>query len=174
MDTRPATGCSATWPRFFTTMAQQLLPDALVARLGGDEFAVVVAGRAPDDLVAYAEEVASRAWRALPYGVAVGLASTGDAIGSIDNDKRLFRLADAAQYRAKRTGSRRPVVAGRPLPVEASTSMAAEASVLSQERRMRRGAHHPEPLQLLDSALRALDEAIEQPSSGSSRTRSPT
>jgi diguanylate cyclase (GGDEF)-like protein len=144
-------------------VARQLLPDALVARLGGDEFAVVVAGREPDDLVAYAEEVASRGWRALPYGVAVGLASTGDAIGSIDNDKRLFRLADAAQYRAKRTGSRRPVVAGRPLPVEASTSLAAQASVPSQERRVRRGAQHPEPLQLLDSALRALDDAIEAP-----------
>ena len=135
-----------------------------MARLGGDEFAVVVAGRAPD-----------RRWWPTPrrwphgpgdccrYGVAVGLASTGDAIGSIDNDKRLFRLADAAQYRAKRTGSRRPVVAGRSLPVEASTSLAAESSAPSQERRVRRGGQHPEPLQLLDSALRALDDAIDQP-----------
>ena len=144
-------------------VAQDLLPDALVARLGGDEFAVVVAGRAPDHTVAYAEEVAARAWRLLPYGVAVGLASTGDAIGSIENDKRLFRLADAAQYRAKRTGSRRPVVAGRSLPVEASTSLAAESSAPSQERRVRRGGQHPEPLQLLDSGLRALDDAIDQP-----------
>lgn len=144
-------------------VALQLLPEAVVARLGGDEFAVVVAGRAPDELVVFAEEVCSRVWRELPHGAAVGVASTGDAAGTVDHDKRLFRLADAAQYRAKRTGSRRPVVAGRPLPVEASTSLAAEASVSSQERRLRRGAQHPEPLQLLDAALRALDDAAEQP-----------
>lgn len=142
--------------------SRQLLPDALVARLGGDEFAVVVAGSQPDELVAYAEEVASQAWRRLPYGAAVGLASTGDSVGAIDNDKRLFRLADAAQYRAKRTGSRRPVVAGRPLPVEASSSLAADASVPSNDRRLRRGVQHPEPLQLLDAALRALDDAADQ------------
>ncbi|MCZ3387745.1 MAG: GGDEF domain-containing protein [Actinomycetia bacterium] len=144
-------------------VAHQLLPEAVVARVGGDEFAVVVAGRAPDELVAFAEEVSSRVWRELPYGAAVGVASTGDAIGSVDHDKRLFRLADAAQYRAKRTGSRRPVVAGRPLPVETSTSLAAEASVPSRERRLRRGVQHPEPLQLLDAALRALDDSVEQP-----------
>lgn len=144
-------------------VSRQVLPDAVVARLGGDEFAVVVSGRTPDEVVGYAEEVATRAWRELPSGVAIGLACTGDAIGSIDNDKRLFRLADAAQYRAKRTGSKRPVVAGRSLPVEASTSLAAQGSVTSQERRLRRGAHHPEALQLLDAALRAIDDASEQP-----------
>ncbi len=137
----------------------RLLPDAMVARLGGDEFAAAVAGCAPDDLIAFAEEVCARAWRQLPQGVAVGLASTGDAIGSIDNDKRLFRLADAAQYRAKRTGSHRPVVAGRALPVEASTTLAVAPSAATSDRRLRRGAQHPEPLQLLDAALRALDDA---------------
>lgn len=144
-------------------VAHQLLPDAVVARLGGDEFAVVVAGREPSELVAYAEEVATRAWAQLPHGVAVGVACTGDMVGSIDNDKRLFRLADAAQYRAKRTRSRRPVVAGHPLPVETSRSLAAEASVPSLERRLRRGIQHPEPLQLLDAALRALDDQADQP-----------
>jgi diguanylate cyclase (GGDEF)-like protein len=144
-------------------VAHQVLPGAVVARLGGDEFAVVVAGREPDELVVFAEAVCERVWRELPFGAAVGVASTGDAIGSVDHDKRLFRLADAAQYRAKRTGSRRPVVAGRPLPVEASTSLAAEPSAPSQERRLRRGAQNPEPLQLLDAALRALDDAAGQP-----------
>ena len=79
----------------------------------------------------------------------------------IDNEERLFRLADAAQYRAKRTGSRRPVVAGRALPVEAVV-LAGRRAVAStaQDRRLRRGATStPQPLQLLDAALRALDEA---------------
>jgi diguanylate cyclase (GGDEF)-like protein len=145
------------------TVADELLPGAVVARLGGDEFAVVVAGRSADDVVAYAERAALLAWRELPHGVAIGLAITGDAIGSIDNEKRLFRLADAAQYRAKRTGSRRPVVAGRALPVEASTPLAAETSAPVHDRRLRRGTQQPEPLQLLDAALRALDDAVDEP-----------
>jgi GGDEF domain-containing protein len=78
--------------------AHERFSDALVARLGGDELAVAVAGVSPDDLVAYAEDVCSEAWRTLPHGAAVGVASTGDAIGSIDNDRRLFRLADAVGW----------------------------------------------------------------------------
>jgi diguanylate cyclase (GGDEF)-like protein len=141
----------------------RLLPDALLARLGGDEFAVVVADRTPDEVVTFAEELSANAWRRLPHGIAVGVASTGDAIGSIDNAQRLFRLADAAQYRAKRTGSRNPVVAGRALSVEAATSLAAEPAKHTEERRLRRGGHDPGPLQLLDAALRALDEADGEP-----------
>lgn len=144
-------------------VAADLLPDAVVARLGGDEFAVVVVDRPADAVVAYAEKVALLAWRELPHGVAIGLAVTGDAVGSIDNEKRLFRLADAAQYRAKRTGSQRPVVAGRALPVEASVSLAHESSAPVQDRRLRRGTQQPEPLQLLDAALRALDDAVDEP-----------
>lgn len=139
--------------------ADEHLTGSVAARLGGDEFAVVVAGHTPDDVVAFAEALAERAWRELPHGVAIGVASTGDAIGAIDHAKRLFRLADAAQYRAKRTRSRAPVVAGRALPVEASTSLAAEPVAGAPDRRLRRGTHHPEPLRLIDAALRALDDA---------------
>jgi diguanylate cyclase (GGDEF)-like protein len=139
--------------------ADELLTDAVVARLGGDEFAVVAAGHAPDAVVLFAEALAERAWRELPHGVAIGVASTGDAIGAIDHAKRLFRLADAAQYRAKRTRSQRPVIAGRALPVEASQSLAVEPATGTPDRRLRRGAHRPEPLQLIDAALRALDDA---------------
>jgi diguanylate cyclase (GGDEF)-like protein len=142
--------------------ARELLPGAMVARLGGDEFAVAVAGVSPDDLVTYAEDVCSEAWRTLPHGAAVGVASTGDAIGSIDNEKRLFRLADAAQYRAKRTGSHRPVVAGRALPIEASSPLSDEPATLVADRRLRRGRQDPAPLHLLDAALRALDEAADE------------
>jgi diguanylate cyclase (GGDEF)-like protein len=138
--------------------SSRMLAGALLARLGGDEFAVVVAGRAPDDVVTFAEELSLQAWRRLPHGVAVGVASTGDAVGAIDNGERLFRLADAAQYRAKRTSSRFPVVAGRAVPVEAASSLAAEPTRHSEDRRLRRGDQHSAPLQLLDAALRALDE----------------
>jgi hypothetical protein len=94
----------------------------------------------------------------LPHGVAVGVASTGDAVGAVDDGERLFRLADAAQYRAKRTGSRFPVVAGRAVPVGAASSLAAEPTRHSEDRRLRRGDQHSAPLQLLDAAFRALDE----------------
>ncbi|MBO0515634.1 diguanylate cyclase, partial [Streptomyces beijiangensis] len=40
-------------------------------------------------------------------------ASTGDPIGPVRSARRLFRLADAAQYSAKATRSLKPVVAGR-------------------------------------------------------------
>ena len=74
MVTRPATGVLRDLAEILRDVAAcSCLPGALVARLGGDEFAVVVAGRPPDDLVAYAEEVALLAWRELPHGVAVGL-----------------------------------------------------------------------------------------------------
>lgn len=148
--------------RILREQSSRSLPEALVARLGGDEFAVAVAGTAPDALVAYAEDVAAQAWSALPHGAAVGVASTGDAIGSIDNDKRLFRLADAAQYRAKRTGSRRPVVAGRPLPVEASANLSLKDTGTTSDRRLRRGTQRPEAFHLLDAALRALDDAVDE------------
>jgi hypothetical protein len=49
----------------------------------------------------------------LGEGVACGVASTGDPIGTVHSARRLFRLADAAQYRAKAARAPKPVVAGR-------------------------------------------------------------
>ncbi|HVQ86875.1 MAG TPA: sensor domain-containing diguanylate cyclase [Actinomycetes bacterium] len=138
------------------------LPHAMVARLGGDEFAVVAAGVSADELVALAEEVTAKAWRRLPHGIACGLACTGDAIGSIDTAGRLFRLADAAQYRAKRTQSQRPVVAGRVLPIEAASALAGSVSDAG-DRRLRRGSADSDAVQLLDAALRALEQAADKP-----------
>ncbi|PAX84942.1 diguanylate cyclase, partial [Streptomyces albidoflavus] len=43
---------------------------------------------------------------------------TGDAIGEVRSARRLFRLADAAQYRAKAVRARGPVVAGREAEAE--------------------------------------------------------
>lgn len=90
------------------------LPGALAARLGGDEFCLLTVGPASDVVVEVAGELCRRAAELeLGEGVACGVASTGDAIGPLPSARRLFRLADAAQYRAKAARSAGPVVAGR-------------------------------------------------------------
>jgi diguanylate cyclase (GGDEF)-like protein len=91
-----------------------MLPGALAARLGGDEFCLLSVGPTADEVVRAADELCVRSLE-LEYGdgVACGVASTGDPIGEVTSARRLFRLADAAQYRAKAARSRAPVVAGR-------------------------------------------------------------
>ncbi|MGW1837100.1 GGDEF domain-containing protein [Streptomyces sp. NPDC002067] len=90
------------------------LPGTLAARLGGDEFCLLAVGPPPDDVVEVAAELCVRAGElGLGDGVAVGVASTGDPIGPVRTARRLFRLADAAQYRAKAARAAVPVVAGR-------------------------------------------------------------
>ncbi|MEU2564713.1 sensor domain-containing diguanylate cyclase [Streptomyces longispororuber] len=91
-----------------------MLPGALAARLGGDEFCLLSVGPPSDVVVRVAEELCARAARLeLGDGVACGVASTGDRIGPVRSARRLFRLADAAQYRAKAARAVAPVVAGR-------------------------------------------------------------
>ncbi|MFG2135652.1 diguanylate cyclase domain-containing protein [Streptomyces sp. NPDC048650] len=91
-----------------------ILPGALAARLGGDEFCLLSVGPSSDEVVKVAGELCARAGELdLGDGVAVGVASTGDRIGPVRTARRLFRLADAAQYRAKADLSGEPVVAGR-------------------------------------------------------------
>ncbi|WP_394431059.1 GGDEF domain-containing protein [Streptomyces sp. SGAir0957] len=91
-----------------------MLPGALAARLGGDEFCLLAVGPSADEVVRVGDEICSRAGEMdLGNGVACGIASTGDPIGEVTSARRLFRLADAAQYRAKALRSAKPVVAGR-------------------------------------------------------------
>lgn len=91
-----------------------MLPGALVARLGGDEFCLLEVGSEADEVVRVADELCRRAAELeLGEGVACGVASTGDPIGPVRSARRLFRLADAAQYRAKAARATKPVVAGR-------------------------------------------------------------
>ncbi|MFE0174419.1 diguanylate cyclase domain-containing protein [Streptomyces sp. NPDC059002] len=91
-----------------------MLPGALAARLGGDEFCLLSVGPSADDVVRVADELCVRAAELeLGDGVACGVASTGDPIGAVRSARRLFRLADAAQYRAKAARAVKPVVAGR-------------------------------------------------------------
>lgn len=94
-----------------------MLPGALAARLGGDEFCLLSVGPSADEVVRVADELCVRAGELeLGDGVACGVASTGDPIGAVRSARRLFRLADAAQYRAKAARAAKPVVAGREGP----------------------------------------------------------
>ncbi|ADI07715.1 secreted protein [Streptomyces bingchenggensis BCW-1] len=122
-----------------------MLPGALAARLGGDEFCLVEVGPSADEVVRVADELCRRAAELeLGEGVACGLASTGDPIGPVHTARRLFRLADAAQYRAKAARSAKPVVAGReggpedPV-VRLADSAASDRSAQGPERRRFRG-----------------------------------
>jgi diguanylate cyclase (GGDEF)-like protein len=104
-----------------------MLPGALAARLGGDEFCLLAAGPGADDVVRVADELCRRAGELeLGEGVACGVASTGDPIGPVRTARRLFRLADAAQYRAKAVRAARPVVAGREGPDDPVVRLADE------------------------------------------------
>ncbi|MET9803942.1 sensor domain-containing diguanylate cyclase [Streptomyces sp. NPDC006368] len=115
-----------------------MLPGALAARLGGDEFCLVSVGPEADEVVAAADELCVRAGDLeLGEGVACGVASTGDPIGPVRSARRLFRLADAAQYRAKAAGSLKPVVAGRDGTV---IRLADHPPTLSRDRRRFRDA----------------------------------
>lgn len=97
--------------------AASRLPRALAARLGGDEFCLLIEGFTADDAVAAAEDLCLRALTVRGgEGMSCGVASTGDPIGRVATRDGLFRLADAAQYRAKRSRSLSPVVAGRGQP----------------------------------------------------------
>ncbi|MGH3342032.1 MAG: sensor domain-containing diguanylate cyclase [Carbonactinosporaceae bacterium] len=139
-----------------------LLPGSLAARLGGDEFCIMIEGHTADEAVWVAEDLCRRA-ADMPEGagVACGVASTADPVGPVTSADRLFRLADAAQYRAKRGRSRTPVVAGRGQPPDATVTLVEQADHLAapgDRRRIRGRLAQAEPAQLLRAGLVALDE----------------
>ncbi|MEU8139754.1 sensor domain-containing diguanylate cyclase [Streptodolium elevatio] len=147
-----------------------MLPGSMAARLGGDEFCVLAEGFSPDEVVAVAEDLCRRALRMHDgEGVACGVASTGDPVGPVTSADRLFRLADAAQYRAKGSRAIHPVVAGRGQPPDLTVSLAGgDAPVptestpagmpLRDRRRFRGALHNADPGRLLAAVLGALDE----------------
>lgn len=154
------------------------LPGSLAARLGGDEFCLLVEGQKADEVVAVAEELCTRALQLTEgEGVACGVASTGDSIGPVSTADRLFRLADAAQYRAKASRAAHPVVAGRshgPGYAPDPTVLLADAADPhhradgrrggpgqrgnGDRRRFRGAARSADPGQLLATVLAALDQ----------------
>ena len=117
-----------------------MLPGTLAARLGGDEFCLLAVGPPADDVVRVAGELCRRAAELrLGDGVACGVASTGDRIGPLLSSRRLFRLADAAQYRAKAARATEPVVAGREGPDDPVVHLADASAPPPGERRRIRG-----------------------------------
>jgi diguanylate cyclase (GGDEF)-like protein len=130
--------------------ASGLAPDSLAARIGGDEFCIVVSGAPGAVAVAVAAELCKVVdSQPMSTGVSCGVASTDLLPGRVDVPARLFRLADAAQYRAKRAGSRTPVVAGQasPEPLEGALP----------DRRARRGRLAVDGSAVLESGLEMLD-----------------
>ncbi|MFI6459122.1 diguanylate cyclase domain-containing protein [Streptomyces sp. NPDC050528] len=118
-----------------------MIPGALAARLGGDEFCLLAVGPPADEVVDAAIELCRRAAELeLGEGVACGVASTEDPIGAVRSGRRLFRLADAAQYRAKALRADKPVVAGRDGPDDPVVRLAdSPTPEMPAERRRFRG-----------------------------------
>jgi diguanylate cyclase (GGDEF)-like protein len=91
------------------------IPGSTAARVGGDEFCLVLPGVDLPHATELIERL-SEASRSLPFGAGIscGVASADEcaASGVRVTAKQLFRLADAAQYRAKRTGGVRVAVIG--------------------------------------------------------------
>lgn len=125
-------------------------PGSLAARFGGDEFALVVEG--VDDLTM--QRITQRLQRAgeeLPFGAGLSCGWSShdrrslDPIGPMATARGLLRLADAAQYRAKRlgtgvgtrvsgttVGANRDDGLGARLTREATTQLAGVTDVLSR------------------------------------------
>jgi len=144
------------------THVAQRFDNSLVARLGGDEFCVAVSGHDTAQLVDAAADACRQGWELLPHGLACGVVVATDAVGSIEFPARLLRLADAAQYRAKRIRSRVPVVAGRPLPADQSVALTDVDESAVPDRRMFRGRDESSLGHLTDAVLRALDQAPDE------------
>jgi diguanylate cyclase (GGDEF)-like protein len=116
------------------------LPGSLAARLGGDEFCLVSVGLEAAEVIRAAEDLCARSrWLGLGEGVAVGVASTDTPIGPVTSARRLFRLADAAQYRAKALRADTPIVAGLDAPEDPVVQLADAPPETPGERRHFRG-----------------------------------
>ncbi len=135
------------------------LNGSMAARLGGDEFCIVAPDVSADSVVEAATELCRLVLRSPLEGVSCGVASTDDDVGEVDTAGRLFRLADAAQYRAKRGRATVPVVAGRGMPAGVAGHQAAQTSIAAIDRRMFRGRDLSDTARLLRAGITALDDA---------------
>jgi len=146
--------------------AAGLAPGSLAGRTGGDEFCVVLEGSDADLAAMVAEDLCRRAAASLDEGVACGVASTGDPVGPVETPARLFRLADAAQMRAKRSRSRRPVIAGRGLPDDATVRLADVRTPAGHDRRRLRSRKTADAVRVLDDVVESLDHHPGRDSAG--------
>ncbi len=137
-------------------------PGVLSARLGGDEFCALTVGLSSATVQAIADDICRRAHEELEDGVACGVATTEDLGSSAGTASRLLRAADAAQYRAKRSLSRVPVVAGR----RSAAAVDDVPQPVDSDRRAFRGRGTRGPSAFLDVVLARLDEVPDRDAVG--------
>jgi len=90
------------------------VPGAVGARLGGDEFGLLLPGISTQAALEVAEQLCGDVCALeLGAGLSCGIATTGAVVEPVDSVRQLLRLADAAQYRAKRAGLTAPVLVGQ-------------------------------------------------------------
>jgi diguanylate cyclase (GGDEF)-like protein len=88
--------------------AAAAFPEGHAVRLGGDEFALVVLDAETASVAEVVEGVvAAGSDASRGIGLSAGVASSRDLVGLTSASRAVFRLADAALYRAKRSGGRR-------------------------------------------------------------------
>lgn len=141
--------------------AAALAPGSLAARLGGDEFCIVLDGHSGDIAAEVAEDLTRRSRDILPHGISCGVASTDDDVGEVRSTGRMLRLADAAQYRAKRARSLRPVIAGRALAAPVATDPVVSVAGGGQDRRQVRGRARGDVVAVLELGLATLDQDLD-------------
>ncbi len=145
------------------SLSAGLTPGSLAGRTGGDEFCIIIEGGTADGAVSAAHDLCRRANAGMEDGIACGVASTDDPVGTVDTPARLFRLADAAQARAKRSGCRSPVVAGRGMPLDATVALADAAEqdhlLEPEDRRQLRGAGSRSINRLVEDVLETLEHS---------------
>lgn len=132
--------------------AASKLEGALAARIGGDEFGVLVAGQSFAAVAALADDITVRAGTVPEIaGAACGFATTDGPAGPVTTRDLLFRLADAAQYAAKREGSAQPVAAG---PEHRRLAEAAASEPVAAPRKRRQIRREPRGGSLNDHDFR--------------------
>jgi diguanylate cyclase (GGDEF)-like protein len=88
--------------------AAAAFPEGHAVRLGGDEFALVVLDADAAAVEAVVQGVVTAASDVVSAsGLSAGVASSQDLVGLTPAARAVFRLADAALYRAKRAGGQR-------------------------------------------------------------------
>lgn len=130
------------------------LPDAMAARIGGDEFALLLPDAAPADAERAADAIGAALLTAEPAGSTVSVGVAALSLGP-RRPSELVRLADAAQYRSKRTGHGRvsTAIAGHEAPEPAGTG-----------RRRNRARHALDVERLIRETAEGLDGPLAQAS----------